>query len=159
MLKNLIGGCMSLESKISQDYVSAMKARDSFRSSVLSFLRAQIKQIVVDKRLENISDEEVIAIIKKQVKQRQDSISQFNAGGRKDLVEKEEGELKILQEYLPAQASPEVIQSAIEEIIKSTGANSMKDMGKVMKEALAKLAGMADNQQVSSMVKDRLSKM
>ncbi len=150
---------MLLEEKISQDYVTAMKARDSFRSSVLSFLRAQVKNIKVDKRIEVVPDEEVISVLKKQIKQRQDSISQFKAGNRIDLAEKEEKELEVLQSYLPQMASAEVIQSAIEEAVKETSATSMKDMGKVMKEALAKLNGKADNQQVSALVKERLSKM
>ena len=79
---------MSLEDKIGQDYVQAMKARDSFTSSVLSFLRAQIKNVKVDKRLETVPDEDVISVIKKQAKQRQDSITQFKAGGRIDLADK-----------------------------------------------------------------------
>jgi uncharacterized protein YqeY len=150
---------MSLEDKISQDYVAAMKERDTFRSSVLSFLRAQVKNVKIDKRIEKVPDDEVTSIIKKQIKQRQDSINQFTSGGRQDLAEKEEKEMKVLQSYLPAQASPEAINAAIEEVIKSTGATSIKDMGKVMKEALVKLAGTADNQQVSAQVKERLSKM
>src|SRR5689334_14750623 len=100
---------MSLEAKISQDYITAMKARDSFRSSVLSFLRAQIKNVQIDKRIEKVADEDVLAIIKKQIKQRQDSITQFKAGGRVDLAEKEEQEMVVLQSYLPAQVSSEVI--------------------------------------------------
>src|ERR1700691_2254967 len=98
---------MSLEDKISQDYVLAMKARDSFASSVLSFLRAQIKNVKVDKRLEQVPDEEVISVIKKQVKQRLDSIAQFKAGGRTDLAEKEEKELVVLRNYLPPEMSGE----------------------------------------------------
>jgi len=150
---------MSLEDKISQDYVAAMKERDSFRSSVLSFLRAQIKNVKIDKRLEKVADDEVFSIIKKQVKQRLDSISQFKAGGREDLAQKEEKEMVILQSYLPAEASPETILAAIEEVIKATSASSIKDMGRVMKEVLTKLAGVADNQKVSALVKERLSKM
>ena len=150
---------MSLEDKISQDYVTAMKARDSFRSSVLSFLRAQIKNIKIDKRVEKVSEEDVLTVIKKQIKQRQDSIAQFTSGNRLDLAEKEQKETDVLQGYLPAQASPEVIGAVIEEVIKATSATSMKDMGKVMKEVLAKLAGQADNQVVSALVKERLAKM
>ena len=150
---------MSLEDKITQDYVTAMKGRDTFRSSLVSFLRAQIKNVKIDKHLEKVSDEEVIIVIKKQIKQRQDSIAQFKAGGREDLAQKEEKEMIVLQGYLPAQASTETIQAAIEEAITLTAASSIKDMGKVMKEALTKLAGKADNQQVSGQVKERLSKM
>ncbi len=150
---------MSLEDKISQDYVTAMKGRDAFRSSVLSFLRAQIKNVKIDKRVEKVSDEEVAVVIKKQIKQRQDSIAQFTSGGRMDLAEKEQKEVAVLQSYLPAQASIEVIQAAIEEAMKSTSASSIKDMGKVMKEVLTKLAGQADNQAVSALVKERLANM
>lgn len=150
---------MLLEEKISQDYVTAMKQRDSFRSSVLSFLRAQVKNIKIDKKLETVSDEEVVTILKKQIKQRQESIVQFTAGNRLDLAQKEEQEVGVLQAYLPQMASVEVIQVAIEEAVKETAATSMKDMGKVMKEALVKLGGKADNSQVSVLVKERLSKI
>jgi len=150
---------MSLEDKISQDYVQAMKARDSFTSSVLSFLRAQIKNIKVDKRLEKVSDEDVISVIKKQVKQRQDSISQFKAGGRLDLAEKEEKELVILKTYLPIEMPLEKLKSIVEEVIAASGATSIKDMGRVMKDVLSRVAGQADNQTVGALVKERLSKI
>jgi uncharacterized protein YqeY len=150
---------MSLEDKISQDYITAMKERDSFRSTLLSTLRSQIKNVKIDKHLDKVPDEEVFAIIKKQLKQRQDSIAQFTAGNRMDLVEKEKKEEVVLQAYLPAQASVEMIQKAIEEAMTATAATSIKDMGKVMKEALVKLGGQADNQQVSALVKERLSKV
>lgn len=150
---------MSLEDQIGQDYVLAMKARDSFASSVLSFLRAQIKNVKVDKRIELVPDEEVIAVIKKQVKQRLDSINQFKTGGRLDLAEKEEKELVILKKYLPPEMSPESLKKIIEEIVVTTNANSIKDMGRVMKEVLSKTAGQADNQMVGALVKERLSKV
>lgn len=149
---------MSLEEKISQDYVQAMKARDSFRSSALSFLRAQIKNVKVDKRLEQVPDGEVISVIKKQAKQRQDSISQFKAGGRMDLAEKEERELGILKSYLPPEMSQEQLKQIMEEVIAQTQAASIKDMGRVMKEILGRVAGQADNQTVGVLVKERLSK-
>ncbi len=150
---------MTLEDKISQDYVQAMKARDSFNSSVLSFLRAQIKNVKVDKRLETVPDEDVISVIKKQVKQRQDSIAQFKTGGRTDLAEKEEMELGILKKYLPPEMSPEQIKNIVEEIITASGATSIKDMGRVMKDVLGRLAGQADNQTVGVIVKERLSRI
>jgi uncharacterized protein YqeY len=150
---------MSLEEKINQDYVQAMKARDSFSSSVLSFLRAQIKQVKVDKRLELVADEDVIAVIKKQVKQRQDSISQFRAGGRIDLAEKEEKELVVLKNYLPPEMSTEKLKGIIEEVVLASGAASIKDMGRVMKDVLSRTAGQADNQTVGALVKERLSKI
>jgi uncharacterized protein YqeY len=148
---------MSLEDKISQDYVLAMKARDSFTSSVLSFLRAQIKNVKVDKRLEQIPDEDVITVIKKQVKQRQDSITQFKAGNRTDLADKEEKELGILKKYLPAEMPTEQLKSIVDEVISLNGATSLKDMGRVMKDVLSRVAGQADNQKVGALVKERLS--
>ena len=150
---------MSLEEKIGQDYVQAMKARDSFLSSVLSFLRAQIKQVKVDKRLEAVDDEAIIAVIKKQVKQRLDSIAQFKAGNRADLAEKEEKELVLLRNYLPPEMSAEKLKAIVEEVIAASGATSIKDMGRVMKDVLSRTAGQADNQTVGALVKERLSKI
>jgi uncharacterized protein YqeY len=150
---------MLLEEKITQDYVQAMKARDSFTSSVLSFLRAQINNVKVDKRLEKALDEDVISVIKKQAKQRQDSIAQFKAGGRTDLAEKEEKELVILKNYLPPEMSTDQLKKIVEEVVLASGATSVKDMGRVMKEVLGRLAGKADNQTVSALVKERLSKI
>ena len=150
---------MSLEEKINQEYVVAMKARDQERSSCLSFLRAQVKNIKIDKRVEQVSDEEVIAVIKKQVKQRLDSIKQFTDGGRPELAAKEESEMAILKSYLPAEMSADALKGVIEAVIKETGASSIKDMGKVMKDVLAKVAGQADNQTVGSLVKERLTKV
>ena len=150
---------MSLEDKISQDYIQAMKARDTARSSAINFLRAQIKNVKIDKRVEKVADEDVVAVIKKQVKQRQDSIAQFISGGRVDLAAKEEAEMSLLKGYLPAAMSPEALGSVIEEVIKTAGASSIKDMGRVMKEVLARTAGQADNQTVSALVKERLTKL
>jgi uncharacterized protein YqeY len=150
---------MSLEEKISQDYVLAMKARDSFSSSVLSFLRAQIKNVKVDRRLEQVPDEEIISVIKKQVKQRQDSIAQFTTGNRADLAEKEEKELVFLKNYLPAEMPLDQLKKIIDEVVASSGATSIKDMGRVMKDVLGRIAGQADNQTVGALVKERLGKI
>ncbi|MBF0510929.1 MAG: GatB/YqeY domain-containing protein [Candidatus Omnitrophica bacterium] len=150
---------MSLEEKISQDYVSAMKARDSLTSSVVSFLRAQIKNVKVDKRLDVVSDDEVIGVIKKQVKQRQDSIAQFKAGNRMDLADKEEKELNILKGYLPAEMPLEQLKIIIEEVVSQTNAASIKDMGMVMKEVILRVKSQADNQTVGALVKERLSRV
>lgn len=150
---------MSLEDTISQDYVKAMKARDSFTSSVLSFLRAQIKNVKIDKRIETVPDEEVISVIKKQAKQRLDSITQFKAGGRTDLAEKEEKELVILKNYLPPEMPTEKLKNIVEEVISASGAASIKDMGRVMKDVLARTAGQADNKEVGALVKERLTRI
>ena len=140
---------MSLEDKISSDYVQAMKARDSFASSVLSFLRAQIKNVKVDKRLEKVSDEDVISVIKKQVKQHQDSIEQFRAGNRLDLVAKEEAELKYLQQFLPEQMGDEELRALVVRI-----AGTETDAGRLMRPVLAEIAGRADARRVSTFVRE-----
>ena len=148
---------MTLEEKLNADYVSAMKERNAERSSVLSFLRAQVKNLKIDKRIDAVPDVEVIGVIKKQIKQRQDSIAQFTSGGRPELAAKEANEMHMLKSYLPKEMSAEALQAVIEEVIKSHGATSIKDMGKVMKDVQAKTAGQADNQIIGALVKARLS--
>lgn len=146
-----------LEQKISSDYIQAMKERNTFKSSVLSFLRAQIKNVRIDSKAEQLSDADVIAVIKKQIKQRQESIVQFEAGNRDDLVQKEKSEMDILQAYLPQQASLEETEAAVRQMIAENGALSMKDMGNVMKAVVAKLEGRADNKLISDLVRKCLS--
>lgn len=148
-----------LEEKILADYKQAMKNRDSLRSSVLSFLRSSLKNLAIDKRKDILSDEEVISVIKKQIKQREDSIEQFKLGGRDDLSEKETKEKEILESYLPEQLGEEKIRAIVDEAVISLGGTaSMADMGKVMKEVMAKVGASADGKIVSSIVKDRLQK-
>ena len=146
-----------LEQQISKDYIQAMKDRDSLKSSVLSFLRAQLKNVIIEKKVDELEDQEVIAVIKKQVKQRQDSITQFEEGNRQDLAEKEKKELEILQSYLPEEMSEEEVKKIIDQIVKETGASSMKDMGAVMKAIALKIQGRADNRLVSNLVRQSLS--
>jgi len=148
---------MTLEEKISKDYVQAMKDKDAVKSSTLSFLRAQLKNVLIDKRIDKLDDGDVISIFKKQVKQRQDSIGQFQQGGRQDLVAKETQELDILKSYLPAEMSESDLKVLVEESIKEANALSAKDMGKVMKILLLKVAGRADSKMVSDLVKQKLS--
>jgi uncharacterized protein YqeY len=148
-----------LEDQISKDYITAMKARDTIKSSTLSFLRAQMKNVVIEKRVDKLEDQDVIAVIKKQVKQRQDSIAQYQQGGRQDLVDKEAAELAVLKGYLPQEISPEEIERLVVEAIKDAGAASMKDMGKVMKVMTEKVKGQADNKLVSELVKKALSQL
>jgi len=92
---------MSLDDQITQDYITAMKSRDPLKSGTINFLRAQLKNVRIEKRIEKLEDNDVIAVIKKQIKQRQDSIDQFRQGNRPDLVQKEEAELALLKGYLP----------------------------------------------------------
>ncbi|MFA5156763.1 MAG: GatB/YqeY domain-containing protein [Candidatus Omnitrophota bacterium] len=146
-----------LEEKILNDYKDAMKARDSLKSSVLSCLRAEIMNTALAKKKNNLDDNEVLAVIKKQVKQHQDSIDQFTKGNRLDLAEKEAKELKILEAYLPAQLSADELKKIVEEIIVSTAASGMKDMGKVMKEATARVGASADSKTLSDLVRAKLA--
>ncbi|MDP3042118.1 MAG: GatB/YqeY domain-containing protein [Candidatus Omnitrophota bacterium] len=146
-----------LAEKIFNDYKEAMKARDTLKSSVLSFLRADMLNQATTMKKDKLLDAEVIVVIKKQIKQRQDSIQQFTSGGRLEAAEKEKKESEILKGYLPAELSAEQIKSLMEEAIISTGAKDIKDMGRLMKELTAKLAGQADGKLVSDLVKQRLS--
>jgi uncharacterized protein YqeY len=116
-----------------------------------------IKQVKVDKRLETIDDNEVVAVIKKQVKQRQDSIEQFEKGGRADLVAKEKYEVDLMKAYLPAEMSADDIRAIIALVVKELGAVSMKDMGNVMKAVREKTGGKADGKLVSELVKEKLA--
>jgi uncharacterized protein YqeY len=147
-----------LEDKILNDYKEAMKNKDTLKSSVLSFLRADMINLAVAKKKAKLDDAEVISVIKKQIKQRQDSIEQFTKGGRTEMAEKETKELGILKFYLPPELSADEIKKIIEEVVTSTGAQGMKDMGKAMKEVTAKVAGQADGKLVSDLVRERLSK-
>ena len=146
-----------LEEKILNDYKEAMKSRDTLKSSVLSFLRADMMNLAVAKKENKLDDSEAISVIKKQIKQRQDSIEQFTKGARLEMAEKEKKELEILKKYLPPELSAEEIKKIIDEVVVSTGAQGMKDMGKVMKEVMAKCGGAADGKMVSEKVKSALS--
>ena len=146
-----------LVEKIFDDYKEAMKARDSLKSSVLSFLRADMLNLATAKKKDKLDDAEIVTVIRKQIKQRQDSIEQFTSGGRLEMADKEKKELDILKNYLPAELSAEEIKRLIDEVVIAIGASGLKDMGKVMKELTVKLAGKADGRLVSDLVKQRLS--
>ena len=147
-----------LEEKIFNDYKEAMKSKDTLKSAVLSFLRAEMLNAAIAKKKKDLDDGEAIAVIRKQVKARQEAIEQFKKGNRQDLVDKETRELEILKAYLPPELSEEEIKSIIEEVVAETAAQGMKDMGKVMKEVTAKVAGRAEGKLVSERVRERLSK-
>jgi uncharacterized protein YqeY len=147
-----------LEEKIVNDYKEAMNARDSVKSTILSTIRAEMMNLALAKKKDKCDDSDIISIFRKQVKQHEDSIEQFTKGNRMDLVDKEKKELGILKKYLPEELSPEAIKKIVEEAIATTGAQGMKDMGKVMKEVTEKVAGKADGKTVSDMVRERLSK-
>lgn len=148
-----------LSEQIDNDYKQAMKAKQTLKVSTLSFLRAHFKNVMIDNKLEKLQDMDVIGVIKKQVKQRQDSIEQFEKGGRSDLADKEKQELAILKDYLPEEMSEDQLKPIIDEMIAETGAKDMKDMGNVMKAVAQKVAGRADNKMVSRLVKQTLSQV
>lgn len=147
-----------LEEKILNDYKEAMKNKDTVKSSTLSFLRAEMMNVAIEKRKKLLDDNEVISVIKRQIKQHQDSIEQFQKGQRLDLVDKETKELKILESYLPPQLSNEEVKKIIEEVIVEVGAQGPGDMGRAMKEVMARIGQSADGKLVSELVKERLSK-
>ncbi len=146
-----------LEQKIFEDYKNAMKQKDTVKTTLLSSLRAQFKYLALDKKKDVLDDTDCLVIIKKIIKQHQDSIEQFTAGNRLDLVEKEEKELVILKSYLPEEMSAEEVSKIIDGVVSDTGAVGMKDMGKVMKEVMLKTAGKADSRVISDLVKQRLT--
>lgn len=146
-----------LSQQIDNDFKQAMKDRQPTKVSTLSLLRSQFKYVMIEKKADKIEDADVIAVIKKQIKQRQDSIEQYEKGGRPELAQKERDEYEILKSYLPAEMSAADLEKIIADIVKETGSQGIKDMGKVMKEASARLAGRADNKAVSEMVKKILS--
>ena len=148
-----------LEEKITNDYKQAMKDKDALKVSTLSFLRSQLKYVLIENRSNQLSDSDVIAVIKKQAKQRQDSIAQFEKGGRADLASKEKNELEILKSYLPQEMSSADLKKLIDAAILESGVQSMKDLGALMKILLPQVAGRAESKQVSDLVKEKLSQL
>ncbi len=147
---------MSLKGKIIEDMKFAMKAGDKDRLRAVRLILAAIKQIEVDKRVE-LDDAAVLSILDKMVKQRRDSVEQFQKGGRDDLVNIELAEIAVIETYLPEQLSNEELDALINEVISATGAESIRDMGKVMGQIKSKAAGRADMGAVGAKVKTRLS--
>jgi uncharacterized protein YqeY len=147
---------MTLKARITEDMKNAMRAKDTARLSTIRLLLAGIKQREVDERKE-MTDADVLAVIDKMVKQRRDSIAQFEAGKRMDLVAIEQAELGVLQGYLPKQLADAEIDALVAEAIATTGATGPAGMGKIMAELKPKLAGRADMTAVSAKVKARLA--
>ena len=147
---------MSLKLRIIEDMKTAMRAKDTVRLGTIRLLLAAIKQKEIDERIE-LDDTAVSNIVEKLIKQRKDSISQFQAAGRGDLVVIEQAELVVLQDYLPEQLSAAEVEAAVVAAIAESGATSAKDMGKVMGLVKPKLAGRADMGQVSALIKARLA--
>jgi uncharacterized protein YqeY len=147
---------VSLKDQIKADMKSAMKAGDKDRLKVVRLIMAAIKQVEVDTR-EELDDAGVLGVLNKMVKQRRDSVEAFEKGGREDLAAIERDEIAVLEAYLPEQLSADELASLVDEAIAATGAESIRDMGKVMGQIKTKAAGRADMGAVSAVVKERLS--
>lgn len=145
-----------IENKILEDYKSAMKQKDTIKSSILNFLRSEINYYKIEKQKDKIEEQDVILVIKKQVKSHQDSIEQFEKGSRADLADKEKKELEILKSYLPQELSESELKKIVEEVLSAMPNATIKEMGKVMKEVMEKTAGRADGKLISDLVRQRL---
>jgi len=146
---------MSLKARITDDMKTAMRAKDAQRLGTIRLLLAAMKQKEVDERVE-LADADIVAIIDKMIKQRRDSIAQFEKGARQDLADQEKFELGILQSYMPQALSDAEIDAEIAAAMQATGAKAMADMGKVMAALKPKLAGRADMAKVSTQIKAKL---
>jgi uncharacterized protein YqeY len=146
---------MSLKERLQEDWKAAMKNRDSFRSSVLSMARAAILQAEKADG-SKLDDEAVIDVLSKEVKQRRESISEFEKGNRQDLVEQTKNEIEVLLEYLPQQLTNEEIAEIVKSAVDEVGANSISDMGKVMAAVIPKVKGRADGKLVNQIVRQFL---
>jgi uncharacterized protein YqeY len=147
---------MSLKERITEDMKASMRSGDKERLAGIRFILAAIKQREVDERIQ-LDDTQVLAVLEKMIKQRRESISQFQAGGRADLVAKESAELAALQAYLPAQLADSEVEALIRAAIAGTGATSMKDMGKVMAAVKPQVQGRTDMGALSARIKGLLS--
>ena len=147
---------MTLKERITEDMKSAMRAGEKERLGTIRLILAAIKQREVDERI-SLDDAQVLAAVEKMIKQRKEAITQFESGGRADLVAKEQSELIVLQGYLPAQLSDAELDALVAEAVTSSGATTIKDMGKVMALVKAKAQGKADMGVVSARIKQKLS--
>ena len=143
--------------KITKDIVDAMKNKDTLKLQTLRMLKGSIDLERINKKLDKVSDDDIVVIIGKQIKNRKESILEFEKGNRQDLIDKTNEEIKILEQYMPEQLSEEEINNIIDEIITSINATSIKQMGLVMKEASSKLKGKADMSLVSNIIKSKLN--
>lgn len=149
---------MDIRGKILADMKTAMKDRNQVKLDTIRFLQSAIKYREIELRPNAISEDEIVGVVKKLVKQRKESIEQFTAGNRQDLVDSENAQLKILEEFLPAQLSREQIEKIVGEAIAAVNAQSIKDMGPVIKEVMARAGSAADGKTVSELVKAKLTK-
>ena len=147
---------MSLEERLVEEMKGAMKANDKLRLSTIRMIRSALKNKEIEAR-KKLDDEDVMRVIQGMIRKGEESLEQFQAGGRADLVEKEQKEIEVLKSYLPQPISQEEIVKIIDETIKETQASSLKDLGKVMKSVMPKLGGKADGKLINQLVRERLS--
>lgn len=145
-----------LEQKINESLKQAMKEGDKTRVSVLRMVITDIKNKKIEEGVKELDDDKILSLIQKKARQHQESINQFQQGGREDLVEKESSELKHLEEYLPEQLSEEEVSKIVDEVIADTGATTVKDMGKVMGAIMPRVKGKADGRLINRIVSAKL---
>lgn len=148
---------MSLQERINEDLKVYMKSKDTFKLGVVRMVKGAVQLEKINLKKEELSDEEIIKLISKQIKMRKDSIAEFTKAGRSDLVQQNEKEIDVLKEYMPEEMSEEEVINIINEAISSTGASNIKEMGKVMREVTPKVSGRFDMGRVSSIIKDKLN--
>ena len=148
---------MSVRDQVLADMKTAMKAKDAARLEAVRFLQAAIKNKEIEVRPKEITDEDVLAVVKKISKQLKDAIEQYEGAGRTELADKEKAQLAVIETYLPAQLPREQLEKIIEEVIAESGASSMKDMGNVIKGTIAKTQGAADNKTISEIARAKLN--
>lgn len=147
---------MALKEKLAQDLKDAMRDKDVIRKNVVQLIRSSILQIEKDNKL-TLDDDGVLDVIAKQLKQRRDSLPDYEKSGREDLISQLKTEMAILMEYLPAQLSHEELEQIVKQAVAETGASSMKDMGRVMAAVMPKTKGRADGKEINSIVKNLLN--
>lgn len=148
---------MSLQERINEDLKVYMKSKDTFKLGVVRMVKGAVQLEKINLKREELSDDEIIKLISKQIKMRKDSIAEFTKAGRLDLVQQNEKEIDVLKEYMPEEMSEEEVINIINEAISSTGASNIKEMGKVMREVTPKVSGRFDMGRVSSIIKDKLN--
>ena len=148
---------MSLQERINEDLKVYMKSKDTFKLGVVRMVKGAVQLEKINLKREELSDDEIIKLISKQIKMRKDSIAEFTKAGRLDLVQQNEKEIDVLKEYMPEEMSEEEVSNIINEAISSTGASNIKEMGKVMREVTPKVSGRFDMGRVSSIIKEKLN--
>ncbi len=150
---------MTLEERIEADLKEAMRAKAEIRLSTIRMLRAAMKNLAIERKVERLEDNDVISVIARQIKQHKDSIDGFTKGNRQDLVDKEKAELAILESYMPKMMSADELKVIVKSAIEKVGAKGRADMGKVMKAAMEEAKGAADGKMLSQMVSEELAKL